>query len=132
MQLNRSSRHNLPKVYAVLLTRLRLDIIPRYTSDEEIRPLSCLEVYIERTQELRQDNILFISTVKPHNPVGAQTMSRWTKTILEWADIDVTLFKPHSTRHAAAFQPSIPLENILKKAGWSSAKTFRRFISGMS
>ena len=73
---------------------------------------------------------MFISTIKPHNPVGAQTMSRWIKTILEWAGIDVTLLKPHSTRHAAstaAFQASIPLDDILKKAGSNSAKTFRRF-----
>ncbi|KAK2548065.1 hypothetical protein P5673_031834 [Acropora cervicornis] len=105
-------------------------IIPRYTPDEDICPLLCLEEYIERTKELRQDNVLFISTIKPHNPVGAQTMSRWIKTILEWAGIDVTLFKPHSTRHAAstaALKASIPLDEILKKAGWSSAKTFRRF-----
>ena len=40
------------------------------------------------------------------------------------------MFKPHSKRHAAstaAFKASIPLDDILKKAGWSSAKTFRRF-----
>ncbi|XP_068739835.1 uncharacterized protein [Montipora capricornis] len=42
----------------------------------------------------------------------------------------ILVFKPHSTRHAAstaAFQASIPLDDILRKAGWSSAKTFRRF-----
>ena len=54
-------------------------IIPRYTPDEDICPLLCLEEYIERTKELRQDNVLFISTIKPHNPVGAQTMSRWIR-----------------------------------------------------
>ena len=105
-------------------------VIPRYIPDEDICPLLCLEEYIERTKELRQDNVLFISTIKPHNPVGAQTMSRWIKTIMEWAGIGVTLFKPHFTRHeasTAAFQASIPLDDILKKAGWSSAKTFRRF-----
>ena len=56
--------------------------------------------------------------------------SRWIQTILEWAGIDVTLLKPHSTRHAAstaAFQAFIPMDDILKKAGWSSAKTFGRF-----
>ena len=105
-------------------------IIPRYTPDEDICPLLCLEEYIETTKELRQDNVLFISTVKPHNSVGAQTMSRWIKTILEWAGIDVTFFKPHSTTQSAstaAFQASIPLDDILKMAGWSSAETFRRF-----
>lgn len=105
-------------------------IITRYYPDVDICPLSCLEEYIERTSELRQDNLLFISTIKPYKAVGAQTMSRWIKTVLEWAGIDVTLFKPHSTRHAAAtaaFRASVPLDEILKKAGWSSAKTFKRF-----
>ena len=105
-------------------------IIPRYTPDSDICPLLCLEEYIERTQDLRHDNVLFISTIKPYKSVGAQTMARWIKTVLEWAGIDVTLFKPHSTRQAAstaAFKAAIPLDEILKKAGWSSAKTFRRF-----
>lgn len=105
-------------------------IVARYTPDSDICPLLCLEEYIERTSKLRMDNTLFISTIKPYKAVGAQTMSRWIKSVLEWSGIDVTVFKPHSTRHAAAtaaFRASIPLDDILKKAGWSSAKTFRRF-----
>ena len=105
-------------------------IIPRYTPDPDICPLLCLEEYIERTNDLRHNDILFISTIKPYKPVGAQTMARWIKTVLSWAGIDVTLFKPHSTRHAAssaAFQANVPLEEILKKAGWSRAQTFKRF-----
>ena len=66
---------------------------------------------------------MFIATIKSYKAVWAQTMSRWTKTILEWAGIDTTLFKPHSTRHAAAataiFCGSTPLDDILKKAGWT-------------
>ena len=45
------------------------------------------------------------------------------------AGIDVTVFKPHSTRAAAsaAKEKDIPLETIMKAAGWSSAKTFSSF-----
>ena len=74
--------------------------------------------------------MLFISTVKPHNAVGAQTMARWIKTVLQWSGIDMDLFKPNSTRHTsstAAFSASVPLDEILKKTGWSSATTFKRF-----
>jgi integrase len=46
------------------------------------------------------------------------------------ASIDITLFKPHSTRHAAATAghvADLPVDEIPKRAGWSNATTFRRF-----
>ena len=42
----------------------------------------------------------------------------------------MSLFKPHSTCHAsatAAFAVNIPIDEILKRAGWSNAMTFKRF-----
>ena len=59
-----------------------------------------------------------------------QTLGRWIKTVLEGAGIDMSLFKSHSTRHAsatAAFAADIPIDEILKRAGWSNAMTFKRF-----
>lgn len=44
--------------------------------------------------------------------------------------MDVSVFKPHSTRHAAssaAFNASVPIDEILKRAGWCNANTFRKF-----
>ena len=105
-------------------------VIPRYTADTDFCPFLCLEHYIARTETLRHDSVLFISTVKPHNAVGAQTMARWIQTVLQWSGIDMDLFKPHSTRHGsstATFNASVSLDEILKKAGWSSATTFKRF-----
>ena len=46
------------------------------------------------------------------------------------AGIDVTTFKPHSTRGAStskAFHIGIPLSDILKQGQWSNAKTFFNF-----
>ena len=105
-------------------------IIPRYTVDPEIGPYVCLEEYIDRTRSLRHDEVLLISMIKPHRAVTAPTLARWIKTVVQWSGIDIDLFKPHSTRHAsatAAFDAAIPLDDILKKAGWSNANTFRRF-----
>lgn len=102
-------------------------IIPKYSPDVDIFPYVCLEDYIERTKTLRLNSCLFISTIKPHKAVGAQTMARWIRTVLQWSGIDTDLFKPHSTRHAASTEAAVPLDEILKKAGWSSAKTFKRF-----
>jgi hypothetical protein len=39
-------------------------------------------------------------------------------------------FKPHSTRSAStsnAFYKGIPLSDIIKTAGWSTAKTFAKY-----
>ena len=50
--------------------------------------------------------------------------------MLHLSGIDIDLFKPHSTRHAAstaAYRANVPLDEILKKAGWSRADTFKRF-----
>ena len=105
-------------------------LIPRYSVDPDICPYVCLEDYLERTKNLRQNGTLLIATIKPHRPVGTQTLGRWIKTVLEGAGIDMSLFKPHSTRHAsatAAFAADIPIDEILKRAGWSNAMTFKRF-----
>ena len=48
------------------------------------------------------------------------------------AGVDVTTFKPHSTRAAAASKAknaSAPMKEILDTAGWSSKRTFDRFYN---
>ena len=47
------------------------------------------------------------------------------------AGVDVTTFKPHSTRAAAskAKHASVPVKEILDTAGWSSERTFDRFYN---
>ena len=58
-----------------------------------------------------------VSTIKPHRTIGSQTLARWIKTALQLAGLDIDMFKPHSTRHAAstaAYQASFPLEEIFK------------------
>lgn len=105
-------------------------IIPKYPVDMEVCPYACLEEYIDRTSNLRDNDWQFISFIKLHRAVGSQTLARWIKTVLQLSGIDIDLFKPHSTRHAAstaAFQASVPLDEILRKAGWSNANTFKKF-----
>ena len=104
-------------------------IIPRYTLDTDICPYVCLEDYIERTKSLRHDDVLLISTVKPHRAIGSQTLAHWIKTVLQLAGGDIDIFKPHYTSHAAstaAYQASVPRDEILQRAGWSNANTFKR------
>ncbi|XP_044178829.1 uncharacterized protein LOC114963188 [Acropora millepora] len=72
--------------------------------------------YIERTKSLRHDDVLLISTIKPHGAIGSHTLARWIKTVLQLAGLDIDMFKPHSTRHAAstaACQASVSLDEVL-------------------
>ena len=44
--------------------------------------------------------------------------------------MDITIFKPRSTRAAATSKAkavSVPIDEILKTAGWSSSRSFDRY-----
>ena len=43
----------------------------------------------------------FITHGKPHHPISKDTLARWVKEVMVCAGIDVTTFKPHSTRGAS-------------------------------
>ena len=103
-------------------------IVPKYSVDADVCPYACLEEYLLRTKPVRNEDFLFISFIKPHKAVG--TLARWIKLVFKGAGIDLAVFKPHSTRHAAwtaAFEANIPIDEILKRAGWSKATTFRDY-----
>ena len=88
-------------------------------------------LYISRTESLGgSESQPFASHSKPHKAVSRDTISRWVKTVLLSAGIATKKFRPHSTRAAAvsaANNASVPLNEILTTAGWSSASTFAQF-----
>ena len=103
----------------------------RRTPSTKLCVCSHLTEYIRRTKSLRgAETKLFISFVNPHKRVSRDTISRWIRTTMQSAGIDISMFKPHSTRMAATSKAkgaSIPLQEILRTAGWSSSGTFDRF-----
>ena len=67
-------------------------LFPRFTENEGLCPVKSLMLYIEKTKDLRGDNKqLFISFIKPHNPVTSSTIARWLKQVMESAGIDSSL-----------------------------------------
>ena len=73
-----------------------------------------------------------MSYLKPHKAVTRDTGTRWVKTVLLAAGIDTKKFRLQSTRAAAvsaANNASVPLDEILTTAGWSSASTFAQFYN---
>lgn len=86
--------------------------------------------YVKSTEKLRGNiSKLFISVQKPHKEVCQSTISRWIKQTLVEAGIDMNIFSPHSTRSAStsAVATKIPVDTILRTAGWTSDCVFRKF-----
>ena len=104
---------------------------PAYYADLWLCPVSVVKLYLLRKKPLRGEiTNLFISFVRPYRSVSKSTISRWVKTTLGLAGVDLTRFKPHSIRAAsssAASQAKVPLATILRTAGWSSEYTFVQY-----
>ena len=105
--------------------------LPAYPVDRRLCVLTYLKHYINRTRKLRgKETQLFISFKKPHHPVSKDSISRWINLVMRDSGVDVTRFKPHSTRAAAtsaADKLGVPISLILQTAGWSNEKTFRQY-----
>ena len=110
----------------------RIDIAA-YEPDSTICPLSCLKANINKTKDLRNNETkLFISYVRPHKPVSRNSNSRWTKKTLRLCGIDTKVFTAHSTRSLSvskANEKDVPVHEIMAKAGWKSAETFRKYYN---
>lgn len=64
--------------------------------------------------------------MKSHNRASKDTISRWIRPVMTDAGIDVSMFEPHSTSAAAASKAinlSLPVQEILHTADWSSERT---------
>lgn len=90
-----------------------------------------LQEYLGKTSDLRGNTReIFITSKKPFKAISRDTVSRWVKSVMREAGLDVQVFKPGSTRAAAsskAMQDGVPLDEILARGGWSNASTFRKF-----
>ena len=102
-----------------------------FTTDRSVCVVENLKTYLNRTADITNaGDTLFCSFKPPYKGVGTQTIARWTRTTMQCAGVDVTMFKAHSTRGASASslaKMGIPLDVILKKGSWSHESTFRHF-----
>ena len=104
-----------------------------YTPDPSLCIVKYSSEYVRRTEPLRHGiDQLLVSHQKPYGPVHVDTVSRWIKTTLTKAGVNTDVFSAHSTRSAstsAAASKQIPLDIIMKSAGWHSDKTFQKFYN---
>ena len=76
----------------------------------------------------RKHEQLLLSFVKPHGPISRDTLSRWTLLVLSNAGVDVSLYRGHSTRGAAASAAcrlGVPLNLILKQVSVHGSRQLR-------
>lgn len=106
-------------------------VFKSFQTNKTLCIVTSLREYLNRTRVLRDvEQKLFISTQAPFKAVARATISRWVRTLMEKAGINVEKFKPHSTRAAStssARDKGVPLKCIMKAAGWSQENTYRRF-----
>ena len=102
-------------------------IFKRLADSPKICILSLLDIYLSRTCEVRNCDQLFLTTKKPHRAVSRDSVSHWVKSAMRHAGVNVDVFAPGSIRGASstnAYLAGVPLDQILKKAGWSNETTF--------
>ena len=117
-------KHTRPGRHLDLIT------LKAYAPDRRLCPVTVLLEFLRRSAPLRTHDRLFIGVIKPHAPVTSATIARWIKLVLLYSGVDTRIFTAHSTRGASTTKASlahVPLNTILKTAGWSGSQTFAKY-----
>ena len=99
---------------------------------EELCIVRQVHQYLDMTEQIRKDDRLLISFVKPHKQVSCDTVRRWILTVMRSTGIDTTHFKSHSTRASstsAAFRNKVPIAAVMKAGMWKNQNTFTKFYN---
>ena len=84
--------------------------------DPSLCTMSTLAEYILRTEKLRSSSKLYISFIRPHEPVTTSTLGKWIKSVLPSAGIDTSVFKAHVGAVTNAYIKGDPVAEILRTA----------------
>ena len=87
-------------------------LFPAFPSDTKLCPRVTLQSYISRTESFRgtgpdRKSKLFLSYIKPHNPISSSSIARWIRFMLDLAGIDTTTFKGTFSKRCFGFSSSI-------------------------
>lgn len=109
-------------------------ILPFFSNEPQLCVAKTLIKYMKVTQKLRNScDWLLITFKKPYKRASTSTISRWIKFMLEKSGVDMSIFKPQSTRHAStssAARAGVSFDTIRLAAGWSKdSRTFTDFYN---
>lgn len=108
------------------------DIQLKSFSEPALCPVNYIKEYKRRTQPARSCSQLLISFKKPFKGISRDTLSRWTKQIMQEAKVDTNLFKPHSVRVATtskALEKDFSLATVMRSIGWKKAETVAKYYA---
>ena len=107
------------------VTSPRIDItFPAFPQDRHLCIVNYLKTNDRRTKCFRHDckdnpDTLFLSYYRLYRPIASSTVSHWLKYVLKAVGIDVSIYKSHSIRSAAASaakRKGVSTSDILKVA----------------
>ena len=76
-------------------------MLKAYPADQKLCVFAHMKEYLTRTRPLRRSVTgVFITLVKSYKHVSRDTISKGIRSVMKDAGVDVTQFKPHSTRAA--------------------------------
>jgi len=108
-------------------------LLVKYLSEEKLCVVDTVNEYLLRTSVYRKHDQLLLSFESPYSTITTQTISRWLKMLLNEANVDVSMYKAHSFRHAStskAYQAGVSADVIFAAAGWSrNSLTFAKFYN---
>ena len=107
-----------------------------FPHNERLCPVGTSRHYLKATRNSRsvlpssKPDPLFVSYIKPHNPITSPTLSRWLRVVLKMRVLALTFLKAQSVRGAsttAAVNSNVPLDDVMKMADWSRVSIFQKF-----
>ena len=122
---------NKPPNQSYPRTQVEPLVLMAYIHHESLCVISPLKEYLQRTETLRvTGSQLLISFQKPHKALSRDTINRWIRIAMQLSGINLDVYKAHSRRAAsvsAAHRAQAPVQEIIRKAGWSCPQTFAIF-----
>ena len=108
-------------------------VFPAFPADKNLCPKEALSEYVSRTESYRgtgsdRKTKLFLSYIKPHDPISSSSIARWILAMLSLAGTDTNNFKAHSVKSAsasAAASAGVTTNQIMEEADWSSESVFQ-------
>ena len=72
----------------------------------------------------------FLSFIAPHQPISKTRLAGWVKEMLQWSDIDTSIFQAHSLKGAAsskALLKGLSVKEVLDQGNWSRESTWQKY-----
>ena len=106
-------------------------VFPAFPVDKNLSHKEALLEYVCRTESYRstgpdRKTKLFLSYIKPHNPISSSSIARWILAMLSLAGIDTYKYKAYSVRSVSA-SAGVTTNQIMEAADWSSKSVFQQF-----